>query len=61
MDEVLNLADRIYVMYEGEIVCNILTKDTNAQDLGLYMAGAKRQKEYEKHGQKSKDSGKEEK
>ena len=47
MDEVLNLADRIYVMYEGEIVCNILTKDTNAQDLGMYMAGAKRQKEYE--------------
>lgn len=48
MDEVLNLADRIYVMYEGEIVCNLLTKDTNAQDLGLYMAGAKRQKQYEK-------------
>ena len=48
MDEVLNLADRIYVMYEGEIVCNLRAKDTNAQDLGLYMAGAKRQKEYEK-------------
>ena len=55
MDEVLNLADRIYVMYEGEIVCNILTKDTNAQDLGLYMAGAKRQKEYEKPHKEGKE------
>lgn len=49
LDEVLSLSDRILVMYEGEIVGELDPKKTNAQELGLYMAGAKRQgKESEK-------------
>lgn len=42
LDEVMNLADRILVMYEGEIVGELSPKETTAQELGLYMAGAKR-------------------
>ena len=42
LDEVLNLSDRILVMYEGEIVGELDPKTTTAQELGLYMAGAKR-------------------
>ena len=40
--EVMNLSDRILVMYEGEIVGEFDPKKTNVQELGLYMAGAKR-------------------
>lgn len=40
LDEVMNLADRILVMYEGEIVGELDPKKTNAQEIGLYMAGA---------------------
>ncbi len=43
LDEVMNLADRILVMYEGEIVGEFDPKTTTVQELGLYMAGAKRQ------------------
>lgn len=42
LDEVMNLADRILVMYEGEIVADLDPKKTNVMELGLYMAGAKR-------------------
>ena len=42
LDEVLSLSDRILVMYEGEIVGELDPKKTTAQELGLYMAGAKR-------------------
>ncbi len=42
LDEVMNLADRILVMYEGEIVGELDPKQTNVQELGLYMSGAKR-------------------
>ena len=42
LDEVLNMSDRILVMYEGEIVGEFDPKKTNAEELGLYMAGAKR-------------------
>ncbi len=41
LDEVLALADRIAVMYEGEIV-GIVSPNTPIDDLGLMMAGAKR-------------------
>ncbi len=41
LDEVLALADRIAVMYEGEIV-GIVPPNTPVDDLGLMMAGAKR-------------------
>ena len=42
LDEVLSLSDRILVMYEGEIVGELYPENTNAQELGLYMSGAKR-------------------
>ena len=45
LDEVMNLSDRILVMYEGEIVGQLDPKQTTVQELGLYMAGAKRNTE----------------
>ncbi len=42
LDEVMNLSDRILVMYEGEIVGELDPKKTTVQELGLYMSGAKR-------------------
>ena len=42
LDEVLDVSDRILVMYEGEIVGELDPKKTNPKELGLYMAGAKR-------------------
>ncbi|MBQ1620266.1 MAG: ABC transporter ATP-binding protein, partial [Oscillospiraceae bacterium] len=43
LEEVMSLSDRILVMYEGEIVGELDPKKTNVQELGLYMAGAKRE------------------
>ena len=43
LDEVMNLSDRILVMYEGEIVGEFDPKTTTVEELGLYMAGAKKQ------------------
>ena len=45
LEEVMSLSDRILVMYEGEIVGEFDPKKITAQELGLYMAGAKRQEE----------------
>ena len=42
LEEVMSLSDRILVMYEGEIVGELDPKQTTAQELGLYRAGAKR-------------------
>lgn len=42
LDEVMNLPDRILVMYEGEIVGEFDPKKTTMEELGLYMTGAKR-------------------
>ncbi len=42
LDEVMTLSDRILVMYEGEIVGELDPKTTTVEELGLYMAGAKR-------------------
>ena len=42
MDEVLDVSDRILVMYEGEIVGELNPKTTTPEEMGLYMAGAKR-------------------
>ena len=43
LEEVMNLSDRILVMFNGEIVGEFDPKKTDIQELGLYMAGAKRQ------------------
>ena len=42
LEEVMNVPDRILVMYEGEIVGELDPKKTTVEELGLYMAGAKR-------------------
>ena len=42
LEEVMNLSDRILVMYEGEIVGELDPKKTTTSELGLYMAGAMR-------------------
>ena len=42
LDEVMDVPDRILVMYEGEIVGELDPKRTSQEELGLYMAGAKR-------------------
>ena len=42
LDEVMDVPDRIAVMYEGEIVGELDPKTTTEEELGLYMAGAKR-------------------
>ena len=45
LDEVMNLSDIIYVMYEGEIVAKLNPKKTTVEEIGLYMSGAKRMNE----------------
>ncbi|WP_313073178.1 ABC transporter ATP-binding protein [Lacrimispora sp.] len=45
LDEVMNLSDRILVMFEGEIVADLDPKSVTVQELGLYMAGAKKEGE----------------
>lgn len=44
LEEVMNLPDRILVMYEGQIVGELDPKKTNVNELGLYMSGAKSDK-----------------
>lgn len=42
LDEVMNVSDRILVMYEGGIVGEFDPKAVTVEELGLYMAGSKR-------------------
>ena len=42
LDEVMNISDRILVIYEGEIVGELNPKEVTVQELGLYMSGAKK-------------------
>ena len=48
LDEVMDISDRIIVMYEGEIVADVNPKEITVEELGLYMAGAKRSVKNEK-------------
>ena len=43
LDEVMTVSDRILVMYEGQIVGELDPKKTTVEELGLYMAGAKKE------------------
>ena len=43
LDEVMNLSDRILVMFEGSIVADLDPKKVTVQELGLYMAGSKKE------------------
>ncbi len=42
LDEVMNVSDRILVMYEGEIVGEFDPSKVTVEELGLYMAGSRR-------------------
>lgn len=44
LDEVFQLADRILVIYEGNLVTELDPRETSPQTLGLYMAGALKEK-----------------
>ena len=43
LDEVMTVSDRILVMYEGEIVGELDPRKTTVEELGLYMAGARKE------------------
>ena len=43
LDEVMDVPDRILVVYEGELVGEFDPKEVTMEELGLYMTGAKRQ------------------
>jgi simple sugar transport system ATP-binding protein len=47
LDEVMNVSDRILVMYEGRIVAELDPKKTNVRELGIYMAGGKENNNHE--------------
>ncbi|SEB02349.1 simple sugar transport system ATP-binding protein [Thalassobacillus cyri] len=44
LDEIMNLSDRIAVMFDGKIVSEVKPEETTEQELGLLMAGSKQQK-----------------
>ena len=50
LDEVMNVSDRIAVIYDGAIVDTVYPRETTEQELGLLMAGEKRQAEVRKEG-----------
>jgi simple sugar transport system ATP-binding protein len=43
LDEVVNISDRILVIYEGQIVADVKPGEVTLQELGLYMSGSKRE------------------
>ena len=42
LDEVMNVSDRIAVIYDGQIVDELNPKETTEQELGLLMAGQRK-------------------
>ena len=42
LDEVLSLADRVLVMYEGQIMAELPREEATETEVGIYMTGAKR-------------------
>ncbi|MEK4698940.1 ABC transporter ATP-binding protein [Solibacillus sp. FSL R7-0668] len=44
LDEVMNVSDRIAVIYDGSIIDTVDPKETTEQELGLLMAGEERKK-----------------
>jgi len=42
LDEVMNLSDRILVIFEGALTAELNPKEVSMQELGLYLAGSKR-------------------
>lgn len=52
LDEVMNVSDRIAVIYDGQIVDTLLPKETTEQELGLLMAGQSTKENVVKQGDK---------
>ncbi|WP_054767150.1 ABC transporter ATP-binding protein [Lysinibacillus parviboronicapiens] len=50
LDEVMNVSDRIAVIYDGQIVDELNPKETTEQELGLLMAGQSSKKSTSKEG-----------
>lgn len=50
LDEVMNVSDRIAVIYDGIIVDTVYPKETSEQELGLLMAGESRNAQSQKEG-----------
>ena len=46
LDEVLDISDRVLVMYNGKIVAELDPSETTFQEVGLYMIGAKVQDKF---------------
>jgi simple sugar transport system ATP-binding protein len=46
LDEIFTLSDTILVMFEGELVCKFKANEITKDELGLFMAGAKRNEVY---------------
>ena len=44
LDEVVNVSDRILVIFEGQIVADVVPGEVTLQELGLYMSGSKRRR-----------------
>jgi len=42
LSEILTLSDRIFVMFEGDLVYEVRAQDTDERELGLYMTGRRR-------------------
>jgi len=42
LEEIMSLSDRIIVMYEGEIAAAVTPEEVTEEELGLYMAGARK-------------------
>lgn len=52
LDEIMDVSDRIAVMFDGKIVANVKPETTNEQELGLLMAGSQAEKAGGAHGEK---------
>ena len=53
LDEVMNVSDRILVIYEGRIVADVKPEEVTLQELGLYMSGSKRGAGFETRGEEN--------
>ncbi len=49
LDEIMNLADRILVMYDGMIVAELDPQKTTTEEIGLYMSGSKKKERGSSH------------
>lgn len=50
LDEIMNVADKIAVMYDGKIVAIVKPEETNERELGLLMAGSSLEKAHQEGG-----------